>query len=632
MLPHFSVAEPLASVGYIHSEIYSQKDITIDVDSLVSENSLSSVKYLFKQIDSANESLNGFPTTDYANSAESLEIPVAASKVLADIDELIVLLPAFEITVTNVSSFNFQISASGNYRIDWGDGSEHQLEEKTDTALTTYSYTYSETGTYTIRLRGIANGYNTSTYSIGYYGAYSGHMPAILFYNSSNKTKITNVSGSLGKVFGSIDSGNPCFFGTFNGCTSLLSITSDLFDGLSGTMSTDMFAYTFYNCIALNALPDGLFANVLGAPSVNIFKYTFFNCDSILSIPSDLFSGILGLPAEYMFDSTFRSCDGILSIPAGLFSSISGLPAEHMFSNTFQSCVSVLSIPAGLFSNILGAPAAYMFYGTFQACDSVLSIPAGLFSNISGAPAEYMFASLFSSCDDLSGSIPSNLFVGILGTPASFMFYNTFSECPGITSIPAELFAGISGAPAAGMFHGTFNYTGITSLPIGLFGGIRGAPANSMFNSTFWQCYNLTSIPAGFNFGDFQNGAPAGSMFRSTFQNCAELTGSIPAGLFGSFSGSAVTYMFSWTFLNCSKLIGIENGIWDLTGLTIDTYSVFSGMFEGCDSITSAAPTVSATNTITLWDYFSAYIADDVFKGCINMSNYNVIPVAWGGV
>ena len=144
--PFIAGAEPIASVGYIHSEIFIQKNVSLSIDSSLSETNISSVKYLMQQIDNANQTLNGYSTTDYASTAS--EAPVISAKVVNDINNLIVQLPYFEVTVQNVSSFDFAINSAGSYGINWGDGSPVETLEKTDTSLSNPTHTYESTGTY----------------------------------------------------------------------------------------------------------------------------------------------------------------------------------------------------------------------------------------------------------------------------------------------------------------------------------------------------------------------------------------------------------------------------------------------------------------------------------------------------
>ena len=454
----------------------------------------------------------------------------------------------FQITTTNniVSDgtgnndrFEFAMSASGVFYVDWGDNGPVEVIDRTNnTAYTTYSHTYTNTvaQSYTIKFDGEATEYSISTY-----------FPQGAAISFQSNAKVAGISGSLGSLFP-----------TIGGAAATVGLTGD---SAALYAIQPRFIQTFYGCTNLTgSIPENLFAGVSGAPASSMFYGTFLSCGKLKgSIPENLFAGISGAPADNMFSNTFNSCSKLTgSIPANLFAGISGTPADNMFSNTFNSCRGLSgSIPANLFAGISGAPATSMFSSTFRGCSGLSgSIPANLFAGISGAPADNMFSSTFNSCSGLSGSIPANLFAGISGAPARSMFSYTFYGCSNLTgSIPANLFTGVSGAPAEYMFSSTFDSCrGLTgSIPEDLFTGVSGAPARSMFSDTFYGCSGLTgSIPANLFAGI--SGAPADNMFSDTFYGCRGLSGSIPANLFAGISGAPADNMFYGTFYGCTNL------------------------------------------------------------------------------
>ena len=192
----------------------------------MSDIKLASIKYLSRQIDKANFTLNDYASTNYENSATAVLNPVDTSKAVEDINNLVVELPRFELTVTNVNQFSFQMSAAGNFRIHWGDGVQDVLDRTGNTTETTYSHNYAVTGTYTVRIMGLATGYNASE-----------TVSTIRFLNSINRTSITAISGNLAKIFVNIGGVNPRFYQTFQSCTGIKAIPDGLFDGLSGRPS-----------------------------------------------------------------------------------------------------------------------------------------------------------------------------------------------------------------------------------------------------------------------------------------------------------------------------------------------------------------------------------------------------------
>ena|GEM_PF-1009858 len=406
---------------------------------------------------------------------------------------------AFTVTLTGMSAsakFDFQMSAQGAFYVDWGDNSAVETITRTDTTLTKYEHTYTAAGNYTVKMTGLATGYNPG-----------GMTAAITFNNSINKTRMTGIAGDLGKIFpilNTSNTGSPRFYRTFYGCTGLTgSIPGNLFASISGAPAAYMFYETFSGCSGLTgSIPGNLFASISGKPADSMFYYTFSGCSGLNGeIPSNLFAGISGAPAQDMLRGTFQNCTGLTgSIPSNLFAGISGKPANYMFCQTFAGCSSLSgSIPGNLFAGISGAPAAFMFYYTFSGCSGLTGeIPSNLFAGISGKPAGNMFDSTFRGCKQLTGSIPSGLFGTFDGPPATSMFSLTFQGCSGLTgSIPSNLFAGISGAPATEMFRETFaSCKQLTSIGDGLFDGISGPPAAGMFLRTFEGCSNLTGPSA----------------------------------------------------------------------------------------------------------------------------------------
>lgn len=502
----FALIANVSSVYNVHQTIYTEKNITVPVESGINQTDVSSVKYLLEQIDRANEILNEYQTTAYSTITEATNDPVGVSKVLTDVNNLIVKLPYFMVTIENVDEFSFQISASGNFTIDWGDGTIETIT-KTNTDDTTYSHSYSSADDYTVGLDGLATGYNANK-----------TIAAITFKNSINKTSITGIYGRLGSIFPTIASIVPSFYFLFWGCNGITN-----------------------------------------------------------SIPVTLFDGVSGAPVAYMFHSAFRDCTGITG-----------------------------TIPENLFSGLSGAPTVYMFFMTFYGCENLTgTIPPNLFSGIIGPPQDAMFYSLFAGCKGLTGSIPANLFSGISGAPKYRMFANTFENCIELTG----------------------------SIPSGLFGDINGGPSTNMYSGTFKNCEGLSgSIPSGL-FGTI-SGAPIPAIFNDTFNGCKSLTGSVPENLFGTYIGDPSPNMFWNTFKDCIGLTGIENGIWDLTQMNNNAITgIFNGMFEGCVNITSASPSLSATDPRKLYDYFTNIILGTLtpFEGCTNMTDYSVMPAAWGG-
>lgn len=398
----------VSSVKYVHETIYNTKSISVPIETGVNQNNVNSAQYLMEQIDNANEILNGVRITNYANqSAFASENVIDVNKAHEYIQELIREFAAFTLYAEDIASFNFTISAPGEYYISWGDGVIDKIV-KTNKTSTAYSHTYTEAGNYYINISGRATDYHAT-------------VAAISFNNTTNKLKIKRIYGSLSEIFPTLpNAGNPRFSNTFYGCRNLTgTLPPELFAGLTGEASSSMFSHTFYQCAALEgSIPSGFFGNLSGAPTENMFYNTFYGC--------------AGLSGE---------------IPAGLLGSFNGAPASNMFNSTFYNCSKLSgSIPAGLFGNIYGAPAAGMYGSTFYGCSGLSgTIPAGLFGTFVGDPAEDMFYRTFSGCSNLT-AIANGIWdlSGVNDLTGVNLFYRTFQNCSKITSPTPTIAAGNS--------------------------------------------------------------------------------------------------------------------------------------------------------------------------------------------
>lgn len=554
----------------------------------------------------------------------------------------------FQITTTNdTDEFVFNMSAKGTFYIDWGDGTVELIDRSNTTTMTEYSHNYASADEYIIKFGGVAteyirgdsNGYYNNVSCI-YFGEPVAGDPANVGRNNTND-KLAEISGSLGALFPTLGTGyanQPRFTSTFRNCTNLQGIPATLFNGITGTATTNMFTRTFYGCSGLRgtniddpanpgmkyAIPPNLFSGLSSAPNGGTFYMTFYGCSGLNgTIPGSLFNIPSITPTQSVFHSTFFDCSSLTGpIPSDLFANVSGDASSYTFYYTFRGCSSLsgtniddpnnpgmkYAIPPTLFSGITGIPGTRRatFQGTFNRCSGLVgSIPGTLFSSISTSPKESTFMDTFYNCSGLTGKIPSNLFAGISGAPAKATFSGTFSGCTNLTGqIPSDLFENISGAPADSMFYCTFygcsSLTG--SIPGNLFSGISGVPAVSMFNSTFYGCSGLNgtdiddpsqpgykyAIPPTLFSGI--SGAPAKQMFRSTFQSCPGLTGTIPENLFAGVHGKPAPAMFLNTFYGCSGLIGSIPGNLFSSVSGAPESSMFQATFRDCSSLTGPLP------------------------------------------
>ena len=450
---------PIINVKYVHDAIRTKWGLDIPYNAgLTNPSAAANMRYVLGMVDRANARFNietHYGTGPYATSAAANR--TTANRAIEKLVDKPSGYPFIATTTPNTTEFDFDLSASGTFYVDWGDGTVDTIE-KNDVNKRSFSHTYETAGTYVVKLGGRATGYSQDKEPEVHptsldddavaYGAPDedyNYVPVISFAGNEYLAKI---EGSLGKIFPTLPGGiQPRFSHTFVHCINLSgTIPGELFSGISGAPVAGMFYGTFSGSDGLTgAIPEKLFAGISGAPVTGMFAETFSDCFGLTgAIPEKLFAGISGAPAPYMFYGTFYGCTGLTGvIPEKLFAGISGAPAESMFYGTFAGCTGLTAIPEKLFAGISGAPADSMFSETFAGCKGVTAIPENLFGNISGAPADYMFNSTFEGCSGLTGEIPLGLFGNISGAPAYTMFSGTFSDCSGLTGPSARTPDGI---------------------------------------------------------------------------------------------------------------------------------------------------------------------------------------------
>ena len=455
----------IANVEYVHLMIKQYTGVDVPYNSELKDvHAAANMKYLLTAVDIANQMLNGQKITDYGNSEYATTRAADTVAVDTMVRDYVRDYKFFATTTPDTESFEFSISASGVFHIDWGDGKREGVR-KSDTSVMQLNHVYDMPGEYVIKIAGYSTGY-----------AHPAHGSAISFAGNTNLAKI---DGNLGHIFKTVAPKvyfQPSFANLFSGCVNL-----------SGQ------------------IPSGLFGGIYGQPILMMFESLFNGCSNLTGeIPGDLFAGIDGVLVASLFNSTFKGCSGLMAgIPAGLFAGVHGAPGQSTFANTFSGCSGLTgSIPAGLFAGLDGAPAVYMFMGTFSGCSGLTGeIPAGLFAGLDGAPVVRMFEGTFSGCRGLTG-IGAGVFGNLYGAPAAFMFRDTFLGCSGLTgNIPSGLFGNLYGATAQYMFSQTFSGCSglIGDIPDGLFGNISGVATPRMFYATFSGCSGLTGESAKIN-------------------------------------------------------------------------------------------------------------------------------------
>lgn len=370
------------------------------------------------------------------------------------------ITPDFTLTTTNdTNEFAFHIIASGRWIVDWGDGTTEAINRGTyDDYMDDddkYSHTYTTTGTHIIKMTGLATDYSGDD-----------EISAINFSQAGYEDNIASISGSLGKMFPTLNGNNvPSFKGVFEDVDNMTGeIPANLFSGVSGCRD-----YMFQNAFTygkFTKIPSGLFRNI-SSNCASVFENTFSNCYNLTTVEQNAFP-----QNEYCGDRsfawTFENAESLTTIPNDMFKNNSGGCAE-MFQGTFAS-TGLTSIPSGLFSDVIYG-GDNMFEDTFGYA-KITEVPSGLFNSqlLDNNWGASMFFNMFENCDDLT-TIPADLFDGLSGTPSDAFLANMFkgdsnlqyfkyANGTTVNWIPPDFFDNLdnenySSGPMSGIFNGT---------------------------------------------------------------------------------------------------------------------------------------------------------------------------------
>lgn len=159
-------AAQIANVEYVHKMIEHTWDITVPYNPVLTNvKTMANMKYLLTAVDVANEILNGEKTTDYGNTEFATTQVADTIATIQAVETLVKQEEKYKFFLTttdNTNSFSFNISAAGEFVVDWGDDTVETIS-KPDTTDTTYSHNYSSSKSYKIKLTGQATAYNSGT-------------------------------------------------------------------------------------------------------------------------------------------------------------------------------------------------------------------------------------------------------------------------------------------------------------------------------------------------------------------------------------------------------------------------------------------------------------------------------------
>ncbi|NBO99239.1 MAG: hypothetical protein EBU90_03805 [Proteobacteria bacterium] len=211
----------------------------------------------------------------------------------------------WDLTVqTTAANQSFSIILNGtnpNFQIDWGDGTIENFVYSGATfynPINTRRHYYAASGTYNVKLSG---SYGGGDGGVKFCDGYRATIP------EAKRLK------SIGVI---PDMKLRNFGGMFNGCSSLTSLPSGLFQNYP-RVNYYVFNGTFAGCTGLTSLPNDLFQYNTSVYN-NEFLGTFDGCSNLTSIPEDLFrySPVVG----NNFTNVLGRCVGLSgTMPANIF-------------------------------------------------------------------------------------------------------------------------------------------------------------------------------------------------------------------------------------------------------------------------------------------------------------------------
>jgi surface protein len=283
------------------------------------------------------------------------------------------------------------LTATGNFTVDWGDGSATENISSGVTAQ--HQYTYSSISASTICSRGykqcivtiIPNGGNLASINLQKRHSTasanpqeSGWLDIALSLTAGAASRALTISANSPAIeIGLLESALlfntetiTSFFSLFAYCTGLENI--NLFNTAGATSFLNMFA----GCSNLKSIP------LLNSSSVQDFGGMFYNCFNLRNIP--LLNTVAGTNFSYMC----MGCSSLKSIPSFNTS------AATNFSYMFYSCAQITTIP------VLASSLVTDFTNMFRNCYSLINIPAISFT--AATTHSGMFIGCFSICKSLA--------------------------------------------------------------------------------------------------------------------------------------------------------------------------------------------------------------------------------------
>ena len=347
-------------------------------------------------------------TEDWVRPSDWLAMPT-----VTDVEQKFVGLHAIFPEGNNFAALLFTTS-TGQYQVDWGDGSSPTLHNSNTKAEYEYNYSTYDTGDTTLSTRGYKQAIITVT-------PVSGNLLTCNFqqrYTGQNQPYST---GFLDCIISMPNHSASAF--TFGG-TTVRHAYVERFD-VKTLGSCNSLSSMFNSCFSLQSVP------LFNTAAVTNMSSMFINCNSLQSVP------LFNTGAVTNMQSMFNSCFSLQSVP--LFNTAAVTNMSSMFIN----CNSLQSVP------LFNTGAMTSMNSMFNSCSSLQSVP--LFNTA----ALTTMSSMFNSCFSLQ-SVP------LFNTASVTNMGSMFISCTSLKSIPALSTAAIT--ISAGTDFGSSFATGANSL------------------------------------------------------------------------------------------------------------------------------------------------------------------------
>ena len=388
-----------------------------------------------------------------------------------------------------------------------------------------------------------------------------------------------------------------CFYGMFQGCTSLENAPSIP----SVAMAEGCCSYMFSGCKLLKSV------NTLASTSLaaKCYSYMFSGCTSLETSPSILASELVESCCRCMFNgcsslSTIGTIEafspgGVMGYGAcyGMFYNCIALTnapsievlrlGEYCFGYMFAGCAAIEETPVISATALEKYCCAYMFYNCsgLTTIDSVVSL-----SDENASLAQYCCTHMFDGCEALEDIPVLNAKDLSLATGC---YLGMFNGCKGLKSLKAgtikattlgvscyeSMFSGCTGLGSDENVDGLAN----DALPATVL-------ADACYKSMFKGCTNLKSSV------DLPATDLAESCYEYMFGDCTNLETMREISAFSDKSATFAPKCCARMFYNCGNLIGLSTQI---SASTVSAQS-FSYMFYGCSKLSSACVRIGTTD------------------------------------